>query len=153
MSDWPIVTLTGVLVAVTAYYAWQNKRMVDEMARTRSATVLLPVLDILLQSSRRRWAVRDYGPQYRLWNREQRNVANRLSMDLERIAYICEQGLLERRFVMEGHARVFVDSWTMLSEFIESLRSGSGQPQPREYFEKFARECSVYLDQKRGRGQ
>jgi hypothetical protein len=74
-------------------------------------------------------------------------------MDLERIAYICEQGFLEPSFVMAGHAKVFVDSWEMLSGFIESLRSGRDQPQPREHFERFARECSVYLDQRGERGQ
>src|SRR5258708_3870711 len=100
MTDWLIVGLTCVLVVVTGFYAWQNKRMVDEMTRTRSASVLLPVLEILLQCSRRRWAVRGYNMPHPLWDREQRNVANRLSMDLERIAYICEQGLLEPRFVM-----------------------------------------------------
>jgi hypothetical protein len=31
MTDWPIVSLTGALVLITGYYAWQNKRMVEEM--------------------------------------------------------------------------------------------------------------------------
>lgn len=33
-------TLTAVLVLVTAYYAFQNRRMVQEMARSRAITVL-----------------------------------------------------------------------------------------------------------------
>lgn len=33
MTDWPTVCLTAVLVGVTGYYAWQNKRMVDEIRR------------------------------------------------------------------------------------------------------------------------
>jgi hypothetical protein len=148
MSDWPTVALTGVLVGVTAYYAWQNKRMVDEMAKTRSASVLLPVLEILLQSRRRFWEVREYLPNYGLWNQEQRNVANRLSLDLERIAYICEQGLLERRFVVEGYARLFTESWERLSGFVGSLGYSGVQPRPREHFERFAHECAEYLNQR-----
>ena len=35
MSEWAIVVLTGVLVLVSGYYAWQNKRMVDELRRQR----------------------------------------------------------------------------------------------------------------------
>lgn len=33
MTDWPIVSLTGALVLITAYYAWQNKRMADQNTR------------------------------------------------------------------------------------------------------------------------
>ncbi len=33
MTDWPTVGLTAVLIGVTGYYAWQNKRMVVEMRR------------------------------------------------------------------------------------------------------------------------
>lgn len=39
-GDWITVTLTGALVAITAYYAWQNRRMVAEMAAARALTVL-----------------------------------------------------------------------------------------------------------------
>jgi hypothetical protein len=30
-SNWALVALTFVLILVTGYYAWQNKRLVDEM--------------------------------------------------------------------------------------------------------------------------
>jgi hypothetical protein len=33
MTDWALVGLTGALVLITGYYAWQNKRMVEEMRR------------------------------------------------------------------------------------------------------------------------
>ncbi len=33
MTDWPIVGLTGALVLITGYYAWQNKRMADQNTR------------------------------------------------------------------------------------------------------------------------
>ncbi len=33
MADWPTVSLTTALVLITGYYAWQNKRMVEEMRR------------------------------------------------------------------------------------------------------------------------
>jgi len=33
MTDWPTVSLTGVLVLITGYYAWQNKRMADQNTR------------------------------------------------------------------------------------------------------------------------
>ena len=44
MIDWPTVSLTGALVLITGYYAWQNKRtadqntrMVEELQRQREA--------------------------------------------------------------------------------------------------------------------
>jgi hypothetical protein len=39
-GDWITVALTAALVLITAYYAWQNRRMVSEMAATRALTVL-----------------------------------------------------------------------------------------------------------------
>jgi len=42
--------LTGVLVLVTAYYAWQNQRMVGEMRRSRELSVLPKLaVDLRLQ--------------------------------------------------------------------------------------------------------
>lgn len=35
MTDWPIIGLTAALVLITGYYAWQNKRMVEELRRQR----------------------------------------------------------------------------------------------------------------------
>lgn len=36
-SDWIVVALSAVLVAVTAFYAWQNRQIVLEMKRSREA--------------------------------------------------------------------------------------------------------------------
>ena len=41
MTDWPIVWLTAVLVLITGYYAWQNKRMVEELRKQRRETIRL----------------------------------------------------------------------------------------------------------------
>jgi hypothetical protein len=144
MCDWSIVILTAMLVLVTVYYALQNKRMADEMVRTRSAQVLLPVLEILLKSARRRWRVAKFSPRIDDWTQDQRNVANRLSLDLERIAYICEQRLITPELIMDGHAAVFVSSWRSLAPFIADLRAQTGQPQ-RDHFERFAQQCESYL--------
>lgn len=38
--DWITVSLTAVLVAVTAYYAWQTYQIVQEMRRARGAQVM-----------------------------------------------------------------------------------------------------------------
>src|SRR5438046_197738 len=46
----PTTWLTGALVLVTGYYAWQNHRMVKEMKEARSAEVLpklVPTLRLL----------------------------------------------------------------------------------------------------------
>lgn len=37
--EWALVLLTAVLVAVTGYYAWQNRQMVIEMRRSRRLSV------------------------------------------------------------------------------------------------------------------
>ncbi len=37
--DWAIASLTAVLIIITAYYAWQTRRTVVEMQRTRSAAM------------------------------------------------------------------------------------------------------------------
>lgn len=39
-SDVLTIILTAALVTITAYYAWQNKNMVGEMAATRRMTIL-----------------------------------------------------------------------------------------------------------------
>ena len=39
-SDWVISILTGVLVLVTGYYAWQTQEMVREMRRARKLQVM-----------------------------------------------------------------------------------------------------------------
>lgn len=50
------VVLTAVLVCVTAYYAWQNQRMVHEMRRSRELSVL-PNLSVDLRPLQRSTAV------------------------------------------------------------------------------------------------
>jgi hypothetical protein len=142
----PLTILTGVLVIITAYYAWQNRRMAQEMTKTRSAQVLLPVLEILLQSTCRRWQVVSYPTDIADWSQKQRDVANKLSLDLERVAYICERGLLDPELVMAGHAAVLVRSWRAVAPFIADLRRQTGQPQ-RDHFERFSKKCDEYLQQ------
>lgn len=39
-GDWITVSLTAALVGATAYYAWQNRHMVREMAATRAVSVM-----------------------------------------------------------------------------------------------------------------
>ena len=53
-SDWAIVGLTGVLVLITAYYAWTNRTAVAEMAEARRQAVM-PKLAITLDP---------FGPTY-----------------------------------------------------------------------------------------
>lgn len=40
MAGWITILLTAVLVLITAYYAWQNRRMVNELAKTRAVSIL-----------------------------------------------------------------------------------------------------------------
>lgn len=44
MADVAIVVLTAALVLVTAYYAWQNRQMVQEMRAARAVSILPKVV-------------------------------------------------------------------------------------------------------------
>lgn len=40
VSDWVIATLTGVLIIITGFYAWETHRIVNEMRASRKLTIL-----------------------------------------------------------------------------------------------------------------
>lgn len=44
MADIAIIVLTAALVLVTAYYAWQNRQMVQEMRAARAVSILPKVV-------------------------------------------------------------------------------------------------------------
>lgn len=111
--------------------------------------MLLAVLDNLLRVRRIRWRVYNLPDDFSVWSQAERDLANRLSLELERIAYLCQRGLIEPDLVMGNQAAVFVTSWRKMRAYIYDLRRQSGQPQ-RDSLERFAAKCEEFL-RERGR--
>lgn len=108
-TDWAIVGLTGALVVITAYYAWQNKRMVEEMRRQSRPYVYLVCSGGLL-------VLRNTGTRSAHWIR---------------IRLLQDPDLLEGEWRQEGENRILglarLSSSVVIRDGIRTLVPGSEQ--------------------------
>jgi hypothetical protein len=151
-SGWATGLNVGLLAATFVaiiWYCWETRQMVHGSKRQSDALVYLSVQSQMERVSDLLRVVKQFPDNWRGWTVEQRDQANDLSVELERVAFLASKGLVDPGLVMSSHAAVFNDSWKQLKSYIAEYRLQSGYPQ-REHFEEFALQCSAWL-KKHGR--
>lgn len=151
-TDWAVVGLTGALVIITAYYAWQNRRMVTALRKQSDAAVYLDIqARMAVVSALRDQITRSGFPEDSSnWNEPQAQIGHSLAAELEGVSFLAVKGLVDPELVMSSHAAVFNDSWILLRPLIERHREATAYPQQREHFEVFVGSCREWLH-RRGR--
>ncbi|MBI4334748.1 MAG: hypothetical protein HY673_26135 [Chloroflexi bacterium] len=144
-----VTAFATVGLAIFALVQWQSlRKSVEESAKARSASVLLEIYD-LMQDLRPKWhQVYAYPDDFKSWNDSQRAVADQVGAGLQNISYLCLQGLLDPRYVIDNWAGTFVRCWNKLEKFIKDYRVQAGEPAEleegafqRKDFELFAKQC------------
>lgn len=141
-----IATLCLVIVAVVQLVLL--RRTINESARARSASVMLGIYDIMNELRASWLELYGYSDDFRNWDSGQRLLADRVGVGLQQVAYLCLEGLVDKRYVVGNWAGTFVKSWRKLEGYIRDYRVQSGEPSEiekggfqRKHFELLAREC------------
>lgn len=104
------------------------ERSVAEAGRMRSTQVLLRIYDIM-QELRPRWHELYALPrEVTSWTPEQKRLADHVGTELQRVAFLCEKGLVDSEFIMDNWGKVFVQCWDLLEPYIKDYRRQSGEP-------------------------
>lgn len=121
-----IATLCLVIVASVQLHLL--RKSIDESARTRSASVLLSIYE-MMQDLRPSWLeLYAYPDDFRRWDPDQRALADRVGVGLQLVAYLCLVGLLDKRYVRDAWAGTFVNCWRKLEDYVRNYRVQCGEP-------------------------
>lgn len=151
-----IITISTVVTAaataglvIFALVQWRSLRnSINESAKTRAASVLIDIYDIM-QELRPKWhEVYAYPDDFKLWNDNQRALADQVGAQLQNVSYLCLKGLIDFDYVIDNWAGTFVRCWNKLEIFIKDYRVQAGEQADleegafqRRHFELFSREC------------
>lgn len=87
------------------------------------------------------------------WSDRERDAAYRVSIRLQRLAYLARSGMISKEHLIEMWAPTFVRSWEKLEPWVKDLRLSNGEPVAvedggfsRKDFELFARDCRDFHD-------
>ncbi len=160
MTSNQIIALAAAVTAVAtvglvtfALVQWRSlQRSVSEASKTRSAQVLLKIYDIMT-ALRPKWhQLYGLSGDFTSWEGSDKDVADYVCVELQRVAFLCEKRLVDSEFVMDGYAKVFVQSWEKLEGYVKSYRAQSGEPETiedgafqRKHLETFTQRCRDYL--------
>ena len=158
LSNVSVFVATGVTAFATlglmifALVQWRTlHKSIDESAKTRSASVLLNIYNIM-QDLRPNWhELYTYPDDFRCWNKDQRALADQVGAQLQNVSYLSLQGLIDQRYVVDNWAGTFVRCWNKLENFIRDYRVQAGEPPElergafqRRHFELFAKQCQKF---------
>jgi uncharacterized membrane protein YciS (DUF1049 family) len=120
-----------------------------EAVKARSVTVFLEIMSIM-QDLRPEWhQVYALPDDYRTWTSSDRELADKVSAALQRVAYLTFSGFIDPDYVIEGWHAPFINCWQKLGPFIKAYRVDCGEPaelvegriQQRRHFEQFVELC------------
>ena len=139
-------TLGLVIVALGQLYFL--RKSITESVKARAASVLLSIYDIM-QDLRPSWLeLYTYPDDFKLWNKGQRDLADRVGVGLQQVSYLCLEELIDPGYVRGNWAGTFVKCWGKLEHYIKAYRVQSGEPRElaeggvqRRHFELFAKQC------------
>ena len=139
-------TLIAVIVALRQLHLLHKS--VDESEKARSASVLLNIYTIM-QELRPSWQkLYGFPDDFKLWDKNQRAVADRVGVGLQQVSYLCLKELIDPSYVRDSWAGTFVKCWKKLENYIKDYRVQSGEPRElekgglqRRDFEVFAKKC------------
>jgi len=83
------------------------------------------------------------------WTKEVEDAAYRVSVELQRLSYLANSGLISKTHFKKMWGHTFCKSWNLLEVWVKHKRLKNGEPiemkdggYSRNDFEKFAAECS-----------
>jgi hypothetical protein len=159
ITDWIISiatiisTITTLSLVIFAFYQWKVLKEQIHVAAADHTVSVLNWIDDLMFSLRPKWhKLYLLDDNIELWSTDDRDLADHVGIELQRIAYIVEKRLVEPNIVLESYAKVFVQCWHKLKPFIIEYRISSGEPATieqgayqRKHLELFSRKCEEYL--------
>jgi hypothetical protein len=149
--------LIFLLVSITIFYAVQTyrqanflKKQIDEDKKSRQASVLLKIYDIM-NDLRPKWhELYTFPDNFHDWSVKQKALADFVGAKLQNVAYLCLSGLIDKEYVKLNWMGTFYRCWNKLEQYIKDYRIQSGEhpeisdgASQRIEFEIFAKECEV----------
>lgn len=161
--------ITAISTVILAIYAgiqvWllrgQIRLMHDDLRESimsREASVVLYVLQHM-DNLRNKWhELYNLPEDYKLWNDQQKKLADYVCVGLQQVAYLAETGLFDKRYLADNYGGTFVKCWQKLEGFVRDYRISCGEPPAiekgafqrrhlelfvkfaKEYMQKFSRE-------------
>ena len=135
MMNWIIVGAAALTafatVGLVVFAGFQLKSLVRSAVaadKTRSAQVFLKVLDTMNELRPSWHELYKLPDDCSRWDSSQKALADQVCVQLQRMAFLCERGLLDSDFVMDSYASVFISCWKKLEKYVEDYREQSGQP-------------------------
>lgn len=125
-----------------------------EAEKARTASVFFELFQIL-NAPRPKWhELYQIPSDHTRWTHLQRDLADHVGTELQRVSYVCLSGFIDPNYLMEGYAKVFVNCWQKLKPFVHAYRLSSGEPaeltpgvyQQRMHLEMFAQRCYEFLE-------
>ena len=155
ITEWALV-ITSTATAMLAVYAWlqtrHSRNQLQELSLSRNADVILRVFEVM-DALRPKWhELYSLPSNHNNWNDSQKQLADHIGTQLQRVAYLAVTGLVDSKYIKESYPRVFYQCWSILENFIKDYREKCGEPrelkkgvfQQRMHFEIFALECRDY---------
>lgn len=149
------VLLTAILIATVVV----GYRSLKESVLSRDASLLTWAIQRMTEIKEDLDAVRHAPPYGTLsdiksptfvtpWVREVEDAAYRVSVELQRLAYLANSGLISKVHLQKMWGPTFSETWDLLETWVKHKRLTKGEPLElsdgafsRNDFEKFALEC------------
>ena len=155
VADSMMVVLNLILV-VSVFYAYRTFRS-SEQARTTD--ILIWAINQMEEIKPDIATVRLIRRPVDAWSAKQKQAAARVSIRLQRLAYMARAGLIEASHFRAMWAITFVDMWDRLAPWIQEVRGSHGEPLTaaagafsRVDFELLSLEYRTFVDEMRAKG-
>lgn len=150
---------TGLLAIYAGIQVWllrgQIRVMRDDLRESlisRHASVVLYVLQHM-DNLRDSWhELYSLPADHKMWNDQQKRLADHVCVGLQQVAYLAETGLFDRRYLADNYGGTFVKCWEKLEGFVRDYRVSCGEPPTieegafqRRHLELFVREAQTYM--------
>jgi hypothetical protein len=148
------VLLNGILLA-SVIYAYRSLR---ESQLTRAADVMIWAVSQMEEIKDDLKLLRQASRQIDIWPDDVSLAAQRVSVRLQRLAYMARSGLISKDHFRAMWGLTFVEAWEKLEPWVHKRRTDNGEPRAakdgafsRVDFEELALEFREFVDQLRAR--
>lgn len=143
------------LVAFSVFQWLSMRATVKESAKSRYAQLILSVVTIMrnLEPYLRRLRKFPDAVNWANWDKEQRRIADHVGAELQGVAFLCEKGLIDSEYVIDGFGKNFAESWNILYLYIFNYRTSLPNEKMTikegaeflKHFESFAIKCAKHF--------
>ena len=143
------------LVAFSVFQWLSMRATVKESAKSRYAQLILSVVTKMrkLEPSLRELRKFSDAEQCANWGDEKNRIAYHVGAELQGVAFLCEKGLIDSEYIIDGFGKDFAESWNKLYLYIRRYRMDSRSEQPRiekgaeflKHFQSIAIKCAKHF--------